>query len=80
MTREEISEINSDAVIWDGLDDAIIGMAERCGLGPVVAYSVEKIILILIQQGMSEEESWEWYDYNIAGAFIGENIPVHIFI
>ncbi len=29
MTREEIANINPRAILWDGLDDAIIGMAKR---------------------------------------------------
>jgi len=48
MTREEIQEVNPEALLCDGFDEAIIGMAERPNLGPVVAYSVEKIIEIMI--------------------------------
>jgi hypothetical protein len=50
MTREEIFEINPEAIIYDGLDDAIVGMAERINLGPVVAYDIEKAIDILKSQ------------------------------
>ena len=50
MTREEISLYNEEALICDGFDEAIIGMAERINLGPVVAYDVDKIIDILIPQ------------------------------
>lgn len=42
MTREEVEEVNPDALLCDGFDEAILGMAERPNLGPVVAYSVEK--------------------------------------
>lgn len=56
MTKEEISEINPEALLCDGFDDAIIGMAERINLGPVVAYSISKIIDIMVQRdGMSYE-------------------------
>ena len=41
MTPEEVSEYNEEALIADGLDEAIIGVAERINLGPVAAYSVE---------------------------------------
>ena len=50
MTREEIAEYNEEALICDGFDEAIIGVAERINLGPVAAYSVEKIIEILNQK------------------------------
>ena len=79
MTVEEIQEINPEALICDGFDGAIIGMAERINLGPVVAYSVEKILDILINRdGMTYEEAIEYYDYNIVGAWMGELTPVFI--
>ena len=79
MTREEIAEINPDALLCDGFDDAIIGMAERINLGPVVAYSVSKIVEIMVERdGMSYEDAIEYYDYNIVGSWMGENTPVFI--
>lgn len=79
MTREEIAEINPDALLCDGFDDAIIGMAERINLGPVVAYSVSKIIQVMIDRdGMTYEEALEFYDYNIVGSWMGENTPIFI--
>jgi hypothetical protein len=79
MTREEIAEINPDALLCDGFDEAIIGMAERINLGPVVAYSVSKIIDIMVERdGMSYEEAIDFYDYNILGSWMGENTPVFI--
>jgi hypothetical protein len=79
MTREEIAEINPDALMCDGFDDAVIGMAERINLGPVVAYSVSKIIDIMMERDkMSYEEALEYYDYNILGAWMGENTPIFI--
>ncbi len=77
--REEIAESNPDALLCDGFDEAIIGLADRINLGPVVAYSVEKIIEILINRdGMSHEEALEFYHYNIVGAWMGEYTPIFI--
>jgi hypothetical protein len=79
MTREEIAEINPEALMCDGFDEAVIGMAERINLGPVVAYSVDKIINIMIERdGMTYEEALEFYDYNIVGSWMGEYTPVFI--
>jgi hypothetical protein len=79
MTREEIQEINPEALLCDGFDEAIIGMAERPNLGPVVAYSVEKIIEIMISRdGMSYEDALEYYEYNIQSAWLGEFTPIYI--
>lgn len=79
MTREEIAEINSDALLCDGFDEAIIGMAERINLGPVVAYSVDKILNIMVERdGMTYEDALEYYNYNILGAWVGEHTPIFI--
>jgi hypothetical protein len=79
MTVEDIQEINPEAILCDGFNDAIIGMAERINLGPVVAYSVEKMLDIMIaRDGMTYEEALEYYDYNIAGAWLGDNTPIYI--
>ena len=83
MTRDSIARINPDAIVWDNphYDDAIIGMAERCGLGPVVAYDAYKIINILeTRDGMEYGEACEFFEYNINGAYVGENTPIHIFM
>lgn len=40
--REEIAEINPDAVLWDGLDDALVGITD-CGKA---VYDIHKMELI----------------------------------
>jgi hypothetical protein len=79
MTIEEIQEINPDALVCDGFDEAIIGMAERINLGPVVAYDVDKMIDIMVERdGMTHEEALEYFNFNILGAWMGEFTPVFI--
>lgn len=91
--RELISERNEEALICDGFDEAIIGLCERINLGPVVAYSVEKIIEILMKDiQVSEDDledgetiesrkysdALEYFEFNIKGAWMGEFTPVFI--
>jgi hypothetical protein len=79
MTVEEIAEYNPEALVCDGFDEAIIGMAERINLGPVVAYDVEKILQIMVERdNMTYEEAQEFFDYNIIGAWMGEFTPIFI--
>ncbi len=78
MTPEEVAEINPEALLCDGFDEALMGVAERINLGPVAAYSVEKILDILTTEGMSYGEALEYFDFNIRGAWVGENTPVFI--
>lgn len=73
----DIDEIAEGAIILDGLDDAIIGVVEEFGNSPRILYSKSKILEILQTRDlMTQEESEEYYDYNILGLYAGEQNPV----
>ena len=94
MTREEVAEYNEEALLLpEQYDSAIIGVAERINLGPVAAYDTNKLIDLIAKEMEPEadeveihgdEESakhfmaMEYFDYNIKGAWLGENTPVFI--
>ena len=56
----------------DGFDDAVIGYDMSFRL----VYSTTKCIEILIEEGMTEEEALEHFDYNVAGSYMGEKTPI----
>lgn len=61
----------------DGFDKCIIGMVEVQGRGLLLAYARRAILNVLIERdGMSEEEAVEYFDFNIAGAWVGPGTPV----
>tara|TARA_R100000306_G_C4377695_1_gene142722 strand:- start:1876 stop:2112 length:237 start_codon:yes stop_codon:yes gene_type:complete len=62
----------------DGFDEAIIGIAERCGYEPVFAYDYDQCIKILQDQGMSREGALEFFEYNTLGSWLGDTTPVFI--
>lgn len=58
-------------------DAAIVGVACRCGMAPVVVYSGDKIIQMLIERdGMARDEAVDYYSFNIEGAYVGERTPM----
>jgi len=71
-----ISDEYPDLLTIDGFDEAVIGVVERCGL-LAVCYDRNKIINILMRD-MNAEEAWEYYEYNILGAYMGESTPVYL--
>ena len=80
MTPEQVAEYNEDALLADGFEKALIGVAERINLGPVAAYDVEKILEILMERdGLEYSEALEHFEYNIKGAWMGEFTPVYIY-
>lgn len=70
----KITNLPEDAVIADGFDDAIIGITTN----GIVAYSYKKCIKILVNQGMELDEAVEYFEYNVDGAYVGENTPIYI--
>ena len=80
MTPEEVAEYNEDALLAEGFEEALIGVAERINLGPVAAYDVEKMLEILMKRdGMEYDEALEYFEFNIKGAWMGEFTPVYIY-
>jgi hypothetical protein len=60
-------------------DEAILGVAERIGMSPIVAYDTAKIIDILCERdGMEGDEAAEFFEFNIAGAYVGDRTPIFI--
>jgi len=76
--RELLSEIDEELLCVDGHDNAIIGVANRCGSNTVVAYDEEVIIQNLMEEGLSEIDAIEHYQFNIIGGYVGEYTPVFI--
>jgi|11BtaG_2_1085332.scaffolds.fasta_scaffold67158_2 hypothetical protein len=68
--------MESDIYKADGFNDAIIGVDYNTGR---IAYSVSKCITILmIDEQMTELDATEWFDFKVAGAYVGEGTPVWI--
>jgi len=81
LTIDEIAELNPEAMMADGFDDAILGMCIQFGDEPVVAYDYEKCLNVLIERdGMSRTDAIDFMGFNVIGAYVGLNTPVFIMI
>jgi biotin synthase-related radical SAM superfamily protein len=79
MTKREIIEdLYDDVLFMDDYDDCIVGIMERFGMDPVVVYDKQKILSKLISEGMSDEEAYEFFEFNQLGAWVGEFTPAFI--
>jgi hypothetical protein len=77
--REWIANCNEDALMADGFEAAILGIAERCSQPALVVYDAQKCIEILVERdGMSEEEAEEFFSFNTLGAWCGEHTPLFL--
>ena len=63
----------------DGFDNCYMGVGESYAEQPALIYDYQKIIEQLQQQdGMSQEEAEEYYEYNILGSYLGEKMPIFL--
>jgi hypothetical protein len=76
--QEIIENYGEEILIMDGYDDCIIGVVEQFGRPPIVCYNRELVIRKLMDEGMSEEESIEFFEYNQIGAWVGDYTPCFI--
>lgn len=63
------------AQIMDGYNHCIVGVVERFGQPIIVCYDKAKIIETMCNEGMTEEESLEFFEFNQIGAWVGETTP-----
>lgn len=76
--RERIADsFGEDTILFDGCDDAIIGVTNCTNSTGQVVYSYAKLVDVFVGQGMTHEEACEWVDFNVAGAGI-KNGPLVI--
>jgi len=73
---DQIAECVPDAMLADGLDDAVLGHDTK---GRVV-YSVERAVGIFMERdGMDLETAREHFDFNVEQAYVGEMTPLYIY-
>lgn len=77
VIREHLDSMGQDILLMDDLDDAIIGVSQRINEPILAVYSWEKIIEVLMERdGMDFDEAVEFSEFNILGAWVGENTPI----
>jgi hypothetical protein len=64
---------DSEILIADGFEEAFVGIAVQF-TKPLAIFDRQKCIEILMRD-MSEEEAYEYFEFNIIGAYVGENTP-----
>lgn len=66
---------NTHALFAEGFDDAIIGVdidSER------VVYDKDKMIELLVAEGMKPTDAIEYLEFNVWGAYVGVHTPIYV--
>ena len=77
---EWIDETFEVIVYPTGFEDCIVGVGERFGGPPVAVLDVEKMLAQMEKDGMTREEALEYFEYNILGAYVGQESPVYLHV
>ncbi len=78
MTDEEL-ELLDGALIADGFDDALIGVAHRADGQTIAVYDYERCVEMLTQRdSMDYDGAVEFMDYNVVGAYVGTGTPLFV--
>ena len=70
---EELSYVNEQAILIDGMDDALVGIDM---VDYVAVYDVNKCVeILMITSEMTRKEAQEYFEYNILSAYVGDYTP-----
>lgn len=74
-----VTMYNEEALLADGFEDAFLGMCEVFNRPPLATYDRDKCIEILVKRDeMTYEEAVEFFEFNVSGAWVGENTPIFL--
>ena len=78
IDKEQLMEIlaEEECLTADGFEDALVGCTY--GANVVAVYDINKMIEVLVEEGMEYEDAIEFLDYNVVGAYVGDKTPQYI--
>jgi hypothetical protein len=75
---EDYGEDAETMLFADGFDDAIVGVGNVFGGKLCAIYDTDLIVKQCMKDGMEYDEALEFFDFNIAGAYVGDQTPIFI--
>ncbi len=83
MTRTQIDTMveecgEEEILLADGFEEAFLGIARQFNKA-FALYDWDKCINVLMKRdGMDRDEAIEFFDFNVQGAYVGENTPAFL--
>jgi hypothetical protein len=75
--QQALEELEENTLLMDGFDEAFIGWSRRINEPLLAVYSYDGLIKVCTERdGMDFEEAVEYVDYNVVGAWVGEQTPI----
>jgi|LakMenE18May11ns_1017448.scaffolds.fasta_scaffold9763157_4 hypothetical protein len=71
----DIGDLDENIILLDGMESAIIGLVQSFE-GLRVLYDTNKILTLLQNDGMTEDEATDYFSFNIIGGHFGTLNPI----
>jgi hypothetical protein len=77
--KDDLAVANPDALLADGLEDALVGYTINTHMPHVAVYDAAKCVEVLMKRdGMTHEEAQEYLEFNTYCCYVGPNGPIYI--
>ena len=77
--REKLAENFGDGLLFaNSFDGAIIGVAVGHDSERVVYNARHMVEILLQEENLTEEEAWEYLEFNTFGSYVGKNTPIYV--
>ena len=76
--KDQFPQIEEEGLLLaDGLEEAFMGLGWQFSK-LVAVYDIEKVLMKFERDGMTAEQAIEYFEYNVQGAYVGEETPIFL--
>ena len=68
---------DEQTLLADGFEKAFVGIGRQCNKS-IAVYDYERCIELLVADGLTFDEAFEHFNFNVAGAYVGEYTPIFL--
>jgi len=78
IDKEHLMEVlaEEECLTADGFDTALVGCTY--GANVVAVYDIQRMIDVLVNEGMDHDDAVEFLEYNVVSAYLGEKTPLYV--
>ena len=78
IDKEHLMEVlaEEECLTADGFDDALVGCTY--GANVVAVYDIQRMIEVLVNEGMEHDDAVEFLEYNVVSAYLGDKTPLYV--
>jgi len=76
--REQLTEMLEDCILFDGYEDALIGVCHRFGREPIAIYDMDQCFDTLMAEGIDYDAASDHFFTNTMGTWAGDKTPAFL--